>query len=60
MSDMLGHEDLVTTNRYLGINFEDHQTADDPRVVRQQQIWEELRVKTLTSRKNPASEGSLM
>ena len=60
VSDLLCQEDLVTTKRYLGINFEDHQTAYDLRAVRQRQIRETLRVNPLTSGKTPASERSWM
>ncbi len=55
LSDLLGHEDLVTTKRYLGINFKDHRTAYDLRAVRQRQIREEMRVSPLASGETPAS-----
>lgn len=47
VSEMLGHEDLSVTKRYLGISFEDHESAYNLRAKRQQQIRASLRAKTL-------------
>lgn len=60
ISDMLGHESIDQTIRYLGINQQDHALAFNLRRERQQQIREEIRVKTLNPPTKTDSVGDWM